>query len=336
MTTPDPPVTPAAGEQPAVLDAESQPAPVEAEAPMTSKSRLSGLRNWLSKRADTSLARLALLWFHRYFEASRNSGASAATYVTLSVLPAGLVFIALFNLARGDENAYAHRLITHMRLDGKTASIVSDLFGTTSDNVLAAAITVVIGFLIWGLSIGQLYQDLYARAWRIQVNAPTDQLFFVIFFFVFSLVFALAAGSAAELRSAGWFVVIPVWIIGSLIFWLWVPRFLLHRKIPTRSLLPGAGLATFVLGGTLATSPLWIGPTLNQNGESFGSFGVVIGLLAYIFIAITLSMVCAVFAPVWAEWWQGERERKEPGARAEPADVGSEPATLSGSAGSAG
>jgi uncharacterized BrkB/YihY/UPF0761 family membrane protein len=326
MTTPDPPITPAAGEQPAVLATENQPVPVPAEAPMTSKSRLSGLRKWLSRRADTSLARFALLWFRRYFEASRNSGAAAATYIALSVLPAGLVFIALFNRARGDENAYAERLISHMRLDGQTASLVSDLFGTTSDNVLAAAITVVIGFLIWGLSIGQLYQDLYARGWRIQVSAPTDQLFFVIFFFVFSLAFALLSGTAAELDGAGWYVVLPVWIIGSLIFWLWVPWFLLHRTVPIRSLLPGAALATFVLGGTLATSPLWIGPTLNQNGTSFGSFGVVIGLLAYVFIAITLSMVCAVFAPVWAEWRQGERERKEPGA---------EPATLSGSAGSA-
>ncbi len=310
MTTPDPPVTPAAVEEPAVVDAGSQPAPVEAEAPMTSKSRLSGPRNWLSKRADTSLGRLASLWFGRYFEASRNSGASAATYVTLSVLPAGLVFIALFNRTRGDENAYAHRLVTHMRLDGKTAGIVTDLFGTTSNNVLAASIAVVIGFLIWGLSIGQLYQDLYARAWRIKVDAPNDQLLFVIFFFVFSLAFALMAGTAAELRSAGWFVALAAWIIGSLIFWLWVPRFLLHRKVPTRSLLPGAALATFVLGGTIVTSPLWIGSTLNENGKAFGSFGVVVGLLAYIFISITLSMVCAVFAPVWAEWRQGEKARK--------------------------
>ena len=163
------------------------PAPPEKEAPLTSKSRLSGLRKWLSKRADTSIARLALLWFRRYFEASRNSGAAAAAYVSLSVLPGGLVFIALFNRVRRDENAFAERLIAHMRLDGQTASLVRDLFGTTSDNLVAAAITIVIGFLVWGLSIGQLYQDVYARAWRIEVDAPTDQLFYVIFFFVFSL-----------------------------------------------------------------------------------------------------------------------------------------------------
>jgi hypothetical protein len=178
---------------------------------------LSGLRGWLSRRGESSLARLAQLWFRRYFEASRNSGAAASAYVTLSVLPAGLVFIALFNLTTNNENAFADRLIRHMRLDGTTATIVSDLFGKTSDNALAASIAVVIGFLIWGLSVGQIYQDVYARAWGVEVSAATNQLLFAIFFFVFSIVIAALFGSASELRSAGWAVAILVWIVGSLI-----------------------------------------------------------------------------------------------------------------------
>ena len=133
----------------------------------------------------------------------------------------------------------------------------------------------MIGFLIWGLSIGQLYQDVYARAWRIHVGTAADQLRFTIWFFVVSGLVALMTVSAAELRADGWLALLPVWIVGSMIFWLWTPRFLLHRKISLRSLLPGALLATFVLGGTIATSPLWIGPTINQNAKAFGSFGAV-------------------------------------------------------------
>ena len=133
----------------------------------------------------------------------------------------------------------------------------------------------MIGFLIWGLSIGQLYQDVYARSWRIHVGTAADQVLFTIWFFVFSGVIALMTVSASELRAAGWLALLPVWIAGSMIFWLWTPRFLLHRKISPRSLLPGALLATFLVGGTIATSPLWIGPTLNQNAKAFGSFGVV-------------------------------------------------------------
>jgi membrane protein len=314
MTTPEDPATTVSGTQDAVLDPGTQPSPgvkPGAQAPGTGGSRLSAAADWLRGRVDTSLGRLSLLWFRRYFEASRNSGAAAAAYVTLSVVPATLVVIAFFNLARGDENAFAERLITHMNLDGSTASLVHDLFGTTANNVLAASVTVVIGFLAWGISIGQIYQDVYARAWRIHVGSAADQVLFTIWFFVVSGLIALATVAGSELGTAGWLAVIPVWIAGSMVFWLWNPRFLLHRKVSVRSLLPGALLATFVLGGTIATSPLWIGPTLNQNAKAFGSFGVVLALFAYFLIGVTLSMVCAVFGPVWAEWRQGESGRKE-------------------------
>jgi membrane protein len=275
----------------------------------TGSSRLAVARDWLSERADTSFGRLTLLWFRRYFEASRNSGAAATAYITLSVIPTALVIVAIFDKARGDENAFADRLITHMKLTGSTASLVRDLFGTTSNNLLAASLTVVIGFLVWGLSIGQLYQSLYARAWRVQVGGAADQLLFTIWFFVFSGLLGLMMVSASELRTDGWLTVVPVWIVGSMLFWVWTPRFLLHRRISIRALLPGALLATFVVGGTIGTSPLWIGPTFNQNAKAFGSFGVVLALFGYILIVVTISMVCGVFAPVWAEWRQGESSR---------------------------
>jgi membrane protein len=295
MTTP---------EIPASVPSDQQPAPG------TGGSRLGAAQSWLYKRADSSLGRLVVIWFRRYFEASRNSGAAATTYITLSVLPTALVVIAIFNLAKGDENAFADRLISHMNLDGSTASLVHELFGTTANNLVAASVTIVIGFLIWGLSIGQQYQDLYARAWRIHAGTAADQVRFTIWFFVASGLVALMVASASELRAKGWLVLLPAWIAGSMVFWLWTPRFLLHRAISIRSLLPGALLATFVLAGTIATSPLWIGPTLEQNGKAFGAFGVVIALFAYILIVVTISMVCAVFGPVWAEWREGENDRK--------------------------
>ena len=307
MTTPE---FPASGEQPAPEDLLSQDARPVTESPGTGGSRMAAAQGWLRERADSGLGRLVSLWFSRYFEASRNSGAAATTYITLSVLPTALVIIAIFNLGKADENAFADRLISHMNLGGSTASVVHDLFGTTSNNLVAASVTIVIGFLLWGLSIGQQYQDIYARAWRIHVGTAGDQARFAIWFFVASGLVALMTVSASELRSNGWLATLPVWIAGSMIFWLWTPRFLLHREISPRSLLPGALLATFVVGGTIATSPLWIGPTLDQNAKAFGAFGVVIGLLAYVLIVVTISMVCAVFAPVWAEWRQGETDRK--------------------------
>ena len=102
-----------------------------------------------------------------------------------------------------------------------------------------------------------------------------------------------------------------VWLVASTAFWLGVPRLLLHGKVPLRSLLPGALVASIVIGGTIATSPLWLAPSLNQSGKAFGAFGVVLTTIAYAFILLTISLVCGVFSPVWAGWRESERRRAE-------------------------
>ncbi len=165
----------------------------------------------------------------------------------------------------------------------------------------------MVGFLLWGIGIGQIYQDVYARAWGIKVGSLADQGLFTIFFFVLSGACALAVVSTAGLRAMGWVVLVPAWLVASTIFWLWVPRFLLHRKIALRALLPGALLASLVLGGTVAVAPLFLAAPMNANGKMFGAFGVVLTVLGYAFTLITISLVCAVFSPVWASWRQTEQ-----------------------------
>jgi membrane protein len=229
-------------------------------------------------------------------------------YTALSVLPTALVIASLVH-SQSDTSAYAQRLITHLKLTGATASLVESAFGSASSNRLAATITVAISALLWGIGIGQLYQDVYARAWRLKVGSMADQGLFAIFFFVFVGVVALFVLAAQSLSNHGLLVLIPAWLAGSIAFWLWVPWFLLHRKVTLRALMPGALLATIVLGGLIAVSPLFLSAPLNANGRAFGAFGVVVTLIAYVFIAIVLSLVCAVFSPVWADWRLAKRDR---------------------------
>ena len=68
--------------------------------------------------------------------------------------------------------------------------------------------------------------------------------------------------------------------------------------------------ASLVIGGTIAFSPLFLAAPLNANGRSFGSFGVVLTTVGYAFVLLTMSLVCAVFSPVWVNWRQSERERR--------------------------
>ena len=164
------------------------------------RGRFGAVLHWLMGRADTPVGRLALQWFRAYFAASRNSGCAASIYSTLSILPAVLVAIAVFHPTSGDTNLFAERLIDHEHLTGATASLVRDTFGSASSNALAASIGVVISFLLWGIGIGQIYQDVYARAWGIKVGSVADQGLYAIFFFVFAGSIALGVVSASSLR----------------------------------------------------------------------------------------------------------------------------------------
>jgi membrane protein len=202
-----------------------------------------------------------------------------------------------------------------MHLSGSAADIVRQTFGTTANNALAATLAVVISFLSWGIGIGQLYRDIYMRAWRVETAQASDQALFTIWYFVTCGLLGLMFVATTEAASSSRALFIPVWLAASILYWLWTPRFLLHRKVPTKKLLPGAMLGALVLGGTIGTSPLWMGPTLNQNAKAFGSFGVVLAMLAFVLIAITISMACAVFAPVWEEFRQAEKERNTAQAR---------------------
>jgi uncharacterized BrkB/YihY/UPF0761 family membrane protein len=255
------------------------------------------------------IGRLALLWFRRYFEASQHSGSAATIYTFLSVLPLLLAATAVFHAAGSDTNAFAQRLIGHNRLSGETAHLVRDSFGTVSHNALAATAVAVFGFLTWGIGIGQIYQDVYARAWRVEVRTLSDQARFTVWFFVLSGLLGLFIAFAGILRNASWAAAAAAWLAASTAFWLWTPRYLLHRRIGRRALLPGALLAAVALGGTTATSRFFLGPSLNSDARHFGSFGVVGALLAWGFILVTISMVCAVFSPVWAEWRMSETQR---------------------------
>jgi membrane protein len=271
--------------------------------------RVERILSWLRERSDRPLGRLAFRWFRAYFAASRNTGCAIAIYSCLSVLPAALVFVAAL-YAAGNVNVFAQHLVDHLNLTGSTADLVKQTFGTSSSNALAATVTTVVTFLLWGIGIGQLYQDFYARAWGVSVGSAADQALYAIFFFVFAAALALVLVVQSELGDTGrWLVLVPLWILGSLAFWLGVPHLLLHRKIGTRQLLPGALLSILVLGGTALFSPLFLGPALTTNGKAFGSLGIVLSIVGYLFVMVTLSLVCAVFSPVWFAWRAEEQSR---------------------------
>jgi membrane protein len=279
--------------------------------------RIGSGQRWLERRADSKLGRLSLQWFRAYFDASQNSGSAATLYAFLSVAPVVLALIGLFHAGGANTNAFAEHLIDHLGLTGSTANLVRETFGTASANALAASLAAVVGFLIWGLGLGPIYQNIYCRAWGVRVGSAVDQARFAIWFFVVSGAIGLYVLAAEHFSELGIGLLIIGWLAASTAFWIWTPLFFLHRTVSWRQLLPGALLTSITVGGATATSPLFLGGWLYTDGKYFGSFGVVMGLIGWAFVLVTMSMACIVFSPVWIEWRRTERER---GAATSPAD----------------
>jgi uncharacterized BrkB/YihY/UPF0761 family membrane protein len=228
-----------------------------------------------------------------------------------------LAAAGLFHAVGGDTNVFADRLIEHHHLTGATARLVRETFGTAAHNALAASVVAVIGFLTWGIGIGQIYQDTYARAWHIRVRTVSDQARFTIWFFVLSGLLGLFIVFVASLKQSGWAIGIPSWLGVLTAFWLWTPRYPLDRKIGLRPCCRGALFASLLLGGATAVSPFFLAPSLNSDGTDFGSLGVVIALLAWSLILTTISMACAVLFRVRADWREHGRHAADGWARAD-------------------
>jgi membrane protein len=249
-------------------------------------------------------------WFRSYLAASRNSACAISIYSCLSVVPTALIFIAVVYNGSGDVNAFAQHLVDHLRLSGDTASLVRQTFGSASSNALAATVATVVSFLLWGIGIGQIYQNVYAKAWGLEVGSLVDQALYTAFFFVFSGAFAGAVIAQAELGQGGRLAALfVVGIVGSLAFWLVVPYYLLHRQISYRQLLPGALMVTVLIGGTMTVAPLFLPATLAANGRAFGAFGISLTVVGYVFTLVTMSVASAVFSPVWISWHAAEKTR---------------------------
>jgi membrane protein len=278
--------------------------------PAQSGTRVQRILEWGRRRSEHKLVRLGLQWFKSYLAASRNSACAISIYSCLSVVPAALMFIAVVYKGSGDVNVFAQHLVDHLHLTGDTATLVQQTFGSASSNALAASIATVVSFLLWGIGIGQIYQNVYAKAWEIEVGSLADQALYTIFFFVLSAATAGVVIAQSELgRGGNLAALFVVEIVGSLVFWLMVPYYLLHRQIGYRKLLPGALMCTILIVGTMTVAPLFLPATLAANGRAFGAFGISLTVVGYLFTLVTMSVASAVFSPVWLSWREAEKSR---------------------------
>jgi hypothetical protein len=261
----------------------------------------------LDHHANGRLGSLALGCVRRYAESSRNSVSALVVNVFLSVVPALLAVYAVAGLSIKHENSLARHLIYHLHLHAPTAVLVARTFGSVASNAAAASVFSLLTFVVFGLPIGKVLQDFYARAWRIRVGSPTDQWRFALWFVILMVLLGLQMSEESLVSATGWELFLPVWFAVLVAFALWTPWFLLHRRVPLRRQLPGALAIAVSSAAMLAASQILLGGWVNDNGRWFGAFGVALALLMFGQVLGTIWLAGAVFSPVYLEWRAGWR-----------------------------
>jgi uncharacterized BrkB/YihY/UPF0761 family membrane protein len=275
------------------------PSRLRARAPVVRGER------WLERQAGGRPGSLILGCVLRYADASQNSAEALVLGTFLSVVPALLAVYALSDLSAGAGNGIAQHLIYRLHIHAPAARLVSSAFGSETSNAAAATVISLLGFVIFGLGLGKIVQRVYARAWRIEVRSLLDRWRFALWFVVSTILLGLQVTEESLVSSVGWMLASPIGLLVLVAFWLWTPWLLLHRQISLRLLLPGALLAAVVYMVAVTVSEFVLGYWITDNGRFFGSFGVVLALVAWAQVVAGIWLACAVFSPVYAEWRAG-------------------------------
>ena len=259
----------------------------------------------LERHSGGRLGSLAFGWLQRYAESSEYSAAALVLGTFLSMVPALLAVYALADLSAGSGNGIAQHLSYRLHIHQPAIALVVSAFGSEASNAAAASVAGLLGFLVFGLGLGKIVQDVYARAWRIRVGSPADRWRFAVWFIVSTTLLGLQVAEESVVSALGWVLVSPVGFAILVAFWLWTPWFLLHGQVQLARLLPGALLVAAAYMAATTVSEFLLGYWVTDNGRLFGSFGIVLALLAWGQVLAGIWFTCGVFSPVYAEWRAG-------------------------------
>jgi YihY family inner membrane protein len=223
-------------------------------------------------------------------------------YGFLSIFPLLLLFMTITGFVLHDHPSLQRDLLDSALSDFPVVGTqLRRNIGALDGNVLAVVIGAI--GLLWGsLGVAQAMQHAMAEIWDIPQHERPGFLprllraLLVLGVIGASVVVASAAGAlVAAVPGSAVVPVLSIVVTAALNAGLYVVAFrvLTPSQVPTRDLWPGA-----VVGGLLWTAlqlaGTWlVARQLRDASELYGFFGIVLGLLFFLFLAARLSLLAA-------------------------------------------
>ncbi len=248
------------------------------------------------------------------------NGSFAASAITISVFiaifPLLLVTIAVIGfLASGDADLPS-RIIDNLGLTGNAAQTMEDAITTASDSRRTASVVGLLGLAWSGSGVAVALQQGVRAPWQERSEGIKDRLLGMAWLVVGAVGFAAAITLGGVLnflpdevpKVLVTLVAIAVGIAAEIgLFW-WMFVGLGTRRVPARSLLPGAiaagiGFEILKLAGTVYVPQL-----VARSSSLYGPLGIVFAILAWLAIFARLIVYCSTLNAVLFEASQGTVE----------------------------
>lgn len=233
--------------------------------------------------------------------------ATLAYYSFLSLFPLLLLLTTVLGFVLASDPSAQHAVLTSAL---SQFPVLGDQIRTnvTSLRGSAIALTVgVVGSLYGGLGVAQAGQNAMNNLWGVPRNRRPNPLRAR----VRSLVAVLALGAGAvvttvlsgffassgtgdlQLGGLGRVLALAVSLLGNLVLFVSGFRMLTAEHIHRRALVPGAVAAAVAWQGLQFLGSYYVGRSLRNATETYGLFGVVLGLVAFLHVAALLTLLCA-------------------------------------------
>ncbi len=260
-------------------------------------------RLWIENQEPASRKGATIGWVRRYQAADGQLYAVLlSAYFFVTMLPVALV---AGSYIYSDPTALARRIENRLKLHGTTAALFSTVLVGAGEHRLSGVLIAILDLFVFGLGFARVLQLAHARSWGLDLRKTVvaDQARYAEVLVAMVVGVCLFVVQSKELVGEpswiGWLLDLG-WLVLLLVFFVWMPRLLLHHRIPARDLLPGAVFTLLGLVGLRLISGLLLTHWLNWYSTTYGAFGIVIALFFWIILIGTLLILAAALSPALA------------------------------------
>jgi uncharacterized BrkB/YihY/UPF0761 family membrane protein len=260
-------------------------------------------RDWAEQQDPASPTGVAIGTWRRYRSAEGAlETALLSLYILVAVVPAMLV---MEEYLEKNPAALANHMVRHYGLSATTGALVRGVLAQDRTHELGSALFAVAGALFFGLGFGRVLQRVHARAWGIEL--PSRQLdqarYAAVLLGLYGLLLLLLVQLTELTGGRAWerLAVIPGWVALLVLYFLWVPRVLLHGRVPTGDLVSGAVLTALGLVALMLISSFVMQPWVDLYARDYGGLGVVMAIFFWLGFSSAVIVLAASLAPALVE-----------------------------------